>query len=207
MKRTSRIEGFSLVEMLTVLAVLATSLTLAVPSWNEARSQRQFTNASEQLSLFLSSGRSQAVKSNQDIAVSLVYRSANEWCVGMSDGGFSCDCTVEDSRNDDYCAVGGVPQVLHGDEFSGTEMDSYADDPTFVFDRVRGTLISADVSQPHFFNLRSANGQLGLQVGISPTGNTFICRWLESTNLTAYRSCEPAWERDPASSDGALKSG
>jgi hypothetical protein len=98
--------------------------------------------------------------------------------------------------------------VLHGGELAQTELASHAVDRTFVYDRTRGTLISADVSRPHFFNLRAANGQIGLRVGISPTGNTFICNWLNSGHLPGYRSCEPAGgDADPAALEGALESG
>ena len=46
----------------------------------------------------------------------------------------------------------------------------------------------------------------GLQVGVSPTGNTFICSWVEALNVGAkYRSCEPVIENPrPPVTPGAI---
>jgi len=204
--KTSRNDGFSVVEILVVVALIAIGLTLSVPSWNEARSKRQLVSASENLSVFLAAGRSMAVLSNRDVAVSLVYRDPTTWCVGLADTGAACDCTVENADRNDYCVVGGMRQILHADDFSRTAMVSHAADASFVFDPVRGSLVSTDLEHAHFFNLMSANGRYGLQVGVSATGNTIICNWLDSANVGAYRSCEPVFgESDPPTYDGALQ--
>jgi hypothetical protein len=156
--------------------------------------------------MFLSAGRSLAVKHNRDVAVSLVYQDSTTWCVGLIDAGSACNCTVEDANRNNYCAVGGVPQILHANDLSRTELMSHAADASFVFDRIRGTLISTDLAYPHFFNLMSTNGKFGLQVGVTATGNTFICNWLESANAPAYRSCESVFgEPDSPTYDGALQ--
>ena len=197
--------GFSLVEILVVLSIIAIGLTLSLPSWNDARSKRELINASEHLSMFLSAGRSLALKHNRDVAVSLVYRDHTDWCVGMVDTGLACDCTVEDAGRNDYCSVGGVPQILYANDLSGAVLISHAADSLFVFDRIRGTLIPADLSQPHFFNLMSTNRIMGLQVGVSITGNTFICNWVKSASAPAYRSCESVFgEPDTPAHEGNL---
>lgn len=203
---TPRKDGFTLVEVLVVLSIIAIGLTFAIPSWNEARSKRELVSASEQLAVFLSAGRSLAVKHNKEVAVNLVYQDASTWCVGLIDTGSACDCTVEDANRPDFCAVGGVAQILHANDFSRTELVSHSADASFAFDGVRGTLISTDLEDPHFFNLKSANGKYGLQVGVSATGNTIICNWLESANVPSYRACETVFEvPDPPTYDSGLQ--
>lgn len=204
--KTSRNEGFTLAEVLVVVSIIAIGLTLSIPSWSETRSKRAIVSASEELSAFLSAGRSLAIKHNKDVVVSLVYQDSSTWCVGLVDADSACDCTVGDANLNNYCSVGGVPQLMRASDFSQIEMVSHAADASFTFDRIRGTLISTDLQSPHFFNLMSANGKIGLQVGISATGTTFICNWLESANVPAYRSCETVFgEPDMPKDDGALQ--
>ena len=200
--KTSRNVGFSLVEILVVLSLIAIGLTLSLPSWNEAKSKREIISATEELSMFFAAGRSLAIEHNRDVAVSLVYQDSTHWCVGLVDTGSACDCTVDDVGRSDYCAIGGVPHVLHANDLSHAEMMSHAADTSFVFDRIRGTLSTADMAHPHFFNLMAANGQIGLQVGVFPTGNTFICNWIESENAPAYRSCDSVSGGPDAPTDG-----
>ena len=204
--KTSSNEGFSLVEILVVISIIAIGLTFSVPSWNDARSKRELVSASEDLSAFLSAGRSLAIKHNVDVAASLVYQDSTTWCLGLVDAESACDCTVEDANRNNYCAVGGTAQVFRANDFSRIELVSHAADAMFVFDRIRGTLISTDMTSPHFFNLMSTNGKIGLQVGVSATGISFICNWLESTNTPTYRSCEPVFgDSDSPTYDGALQ--
>lgn len=204
--KTSRNDGFSLVEILVVISIIAVGLAFSVPSWNEARSKRELVSASEDISAFLAAGRSLAIKHNVDVAVSLVYQDSTTWCLGLVDADSACDCTVEDVNRHNFCAVGGIPQIIRANDFSRIELVSHAEDALFVFDRIRGTLISTDMPSPHFFNLMSTNGKIGLQVGVSAIGTTFICNWIESANAPAYRSCEPVFgDPDSPTYDGALQ--
>ena len=72
--KTSRKDGFSLVEIMVILSIVAISVTLYLPFWNETRSKREVTAAAEELHMFLSYGRSLAVMHNRNVAASLVKR-------------------------------------------------------------------------------------------------------------------------------------
>lgn len=206
--KNPRNEGWSFIETLVVVSLIGIALTLAVPSWKDSKSKRQMVGAAETLSSFLSAGGSLAVKRNRNVAVSLVRNDSANWCVGMSDRGSACDCTIEDIASEGFCAVGRVRQILHRDDLSEVALTSHAADTTFVFDGTRGTLVSSDLETAHYFNLQSSDDRIGVQVGVSPTGRVFICNWLESENATPYKSCESTGQdSELPASNGALNTG
>lgn len=193
----SRTEGYSVIEWLIVISILTISVSLAVPSWNDARNRKHVTSSSEQLAAFVASARSLSVRLNRDISVSLSHEGRSDWCVGMAAGDAPCDCRVKDASAVQYCAVEGVPKVLSSQDLPPTELAAHSEDTDMVYDRVRGALATQDATRPHHFDLLSGNGGFGLRVGISPVGMVFICHWMKSANNTAYRSCEPSGGVEP----------
>ena len=61
--------GFSLVELLTVIAVVAILAAVAIPSFNEVISNQRIKNASFELFSSLIVARSEAVKRNRDVTI------------------------------------------------------------------------------------------------------------------------------------------
>lgn len=56
--------GFTLIELLVVITLIGVSVTLAVPSWQQASQKRRLTDATEQVAPFLAVAQSQAQKRN-----------------------------------------------------------------------------------------------------------------------------------------------
>lgn len=69
MERSNYSDGFSLVELLTVVAVVAILAAVAIPSFNQIISSQRIRNASFELFATLMFARSEAVKRNGDVTI------------------------------------------------------------------------------------------------------------------------------------------
>lgn len=197
--------GFTLVELLITVAVSAIALALAVPSWENAVQKRQVTSAAEEIASFLAFTQGQAIKSNQEITVTVKRNSAGTaWCVGAIDetakeanGLDHCECDVADGDTA-QCAVGGqvmrVSQAgfekftMNGSQVAGSENLDF----NFNFDPVRGLKIADDGtvdSNTHEITLASSNGHWSLQVDVAVTGRVNICNPDTSKKVPGFDSC------------------
>jgi type IV fimbrial biogenesis protein FimT len=192
MMKNPRGGGFSLIEIMVTLAVLALAISLALPSWDQATQKRRLTSAAEQLASFLSDVQSSAIKHNSSLTVSLVHNSDSDWCLGAVLGSAACNCTVTDPSNAAFCAIDGAPAVLDQVSFGTTEMPAHSSDTSFSFEPIRGIMASADLGTPHSYNLLSANHDFGLQVNVLPTGRIRICNYDSDRQVPGYQPCTAA---------------
>ena len=77
----TRQHGFSLIELMVTVAVLAIVLVAAVPSFNEFRQRSALRGAADQVSSFFNNARFEALKRNSLVKVSM-SRSGSNYCLG-----------------------------------------------------------------------------------------------------------------------------
>lgn len=189
MQYTSRREGFTLVELAVALAVLAIAISLAVPSWNQVSQKRLVTSSAVQLAAFLSVAQGNAVKSNDELTISLLHSAPEDWCVGATLGSAACDCTETDPASASYCDVNGAPQILRSSEHQLSDMAAHSADTSFTFEPIRGFMSNADLGPMHYFNLVSPGGDFGLQVKVLPTGHARLCNYDTTKRVPGYVDC------------------
>jgi prepilin-type N-terminal cleavage/methylation domain-containing protein len=95
-KFRAQMRGFTLIELMVVVAVLAIGLMVAIPSFNETRQRSALRGAADQVVSFWANARFEALKRNQPIKVGLV-KSGDSFCMGAAiadDVGDNeaCDC-------------------------------------------------------------------------------------------------------------------
>jgi len=204
-RRKNGNKGFTLVELMITIVISAIALTLAVPSWENLVQRRQLTSAAEELASFLTYTQSQAIKSNQEITVTIKRNSGGTaWCVGAIDedtkaaNGLDhceCDAAVGDSTQ---CAIDGeVSRVLDANfekfTMSGSQVGNTDSlDFNFNFDPVRGLKVADDGTvdgNTHEVTLASANGHWSLQVDISVTGRVNVCNPDADMEVPGFDSC------------------
>ncbi|HSM69599.1 MAG TPA: GspH/FimT family pseudopilin [Xanthomonadales bacterium] len=193
----SRKEGFSLIEVMVTLVVLAIGLAMAFPNWEQSTQKRRLTSSAEQLAAFLSEAQGSAIKHNSELTVSLQHVSATEWCLGAVLGGTACDCTVTDTTNASFCAIDGAPQVLEQSLFGTTEMPAHSTDTTFTFEPIRGIMANADLGNAHSYDLVSENDQFALQVNVLPTGRIRVCGYDSDKKVPGFADCPVEAVEDP----------
>jgi prepilin-type N-terminal cleavage/methylation domain-containing protein len=94
----SKIHGFTLIELMVAIAVLAILTALAVPAFVDFRERAAVRGAGDQLVSFWANARLEALKRDQVIAVTL-RRSGADVCIGAATGTAACDCFSTNACN------------------------------------------------------------------------------------------------------------
>ena len=185
----SKNKGFTLLELMIVLAILAIGVALAVPSYSDVMQRRETTAQAEDLVTFVSYAQSEAVKFNEMISVHLTYTDKDNWCMGANEGSAPCDCTETNPAATNYCSLNGVTKIIDSSEQTKSSITAASTDKTLVFDPIRGTMAVADLGTSHGVTLGSDNGNWLLQVDVGATGRTRICNPDSTKAVPGYKSC------------------
>lgn len=182
-----RTSGFTLIELMIVIVIVAIGMTLAVPTFRSITEKRQLTSAAESVAAFMNLAQSAAVKYDRDVAVNMQRSDFNSWCVGAKLDAASCDCTEDVTTEPDFCEINGVPRrILHLDVIPNANyqlMQSIQVNATasansnVIFDPVRGTLLNLETVS---FEMHTSTGsgsdkEYQVNVNLLPTGNVSLC--------------------------------
>jgi len=188
-KKEFSTKGFTIIELLVAIAVLAIIMSLALPSYRSIIEKRQVTSAAEQLTAFISSMKGEAVKLNEDLALSY---SIDNQCLGFQQALSACDCSADSNSckvNYDYDRDGtadatvdrairysdfSYPDVVTGIAFTNERGADAGGGDLMVYDSVRGMLDSG-YTEKLSISLVSASGLYALNVEVDQLGRISIC--------------------------------
>jgi len=178
-KKASGQQGFTLIELMIVIAIIAIVLSLAVPSFNDFFEKNRLKRATEEVYGLVTKARAEGVIRSADMRIDVA--AGTSWCVGYeetpSDPPDNCDCAVANS-----CAVSvaGTPvtQAVSSSSFSGVTMFS-GNDVSFNF--VKGTASAGSVI------LKS--GDWSLKVAVRNIGRVRICALDTKSTSMGYGKC------------------
>lgn len=115
MYRDNNTRGFTLIELMVALTVLAVVMMYVVSSFGGFMQRQHFQAAAEDLHDHLTIARTEAINRNADVFVTIKQGTA--WCYGLSTG--VCDCDVANS-----CQLNGINKVVSGSNYPDIEIDS-----------------------------------------------------------------------------------
>ena len=166
-------KGFTVIELLIAVAVLAIITSMALPSYRTIIEKRQVTSGSQQVGAFISAAQLEAVKRNENVTVSYVYTDDTDWCIGMVIGDANCTCSADTASN--TCKIDGTDRVLTPDNLNYSDALQGVDgNDGFVIDPVRGVLVNfTDVTSFQFVSQPEETYALNTRIG--PTGRVSIC--------------------------------
>lgn len=188
-KEFSANKGFTLIELMVVIAVIAIITSFALPSYRTLIEKRQVTSGAEQLGAFLSAVQIEAVKRSENITVSY---DEDAWCVGIATGTAACDCTDTDPATAD-CTIDGQVRIFNEDNLNYPDaMSAINGDGAFIFDPARGlvyddsSMADYDAAEVEFL---SDNDTYALNVQVSATGRVKYCSDSADTKVPGYDVC------------------
>lgn len=189
MQKTNRCHGFTMLELMIVLVVVAIGVALAMPTYQDVTQRRQTTAQAQGLAAFLSYAQTQAMKANRPISVELKFTTSANWCIGAAERLTGCDCTGDDTAN--LCTIDGATWTMGSDAQKHSSMLSPApsSDLVFAFDPTRGTMIDSDLSPPHVYDLQSDSGKYKLRVDVGATGRIKVCNPDPSKKVHGFPAC------------------
>lgn len=174
-RRTTK--GFTLVEMMVVIAVLGILLTIAIPSYTAFIDRQRVKRAADTIQAFLVNAKSEAVKRNATVRT--VFQSSNSgatWCIGMTTAS-TCNCTTANA-----CQIDSADRLLNSSDYKGVVLNNPASGAMFSFTPSRGTVNSGNAQ---------VQSSLGLQgrVVVSGMGRIRLCSPSGSGNIGGYPVC------------------
>ena len=181
-------QGFTLVEVMMSVVLLAIGVALALPSYRDMVEKRQITNGAEQLASFINTAQGVAMKTNEVVTISYSKTDKDDWCVGAISGTTACDCTEIDNTAGDYCQIASQPFVLNAGHTGNLElMHGMTGDGAYAFDPIRGLFMDLDDSLT--VEMRSPSEDFRLNLQVSSTGRVLLCSDDSSHDVPGYAVC------------------
>jgi type IV fimbrial biogenesis protein FimT len=177
--------GFTLLELMVTLSVLAILASLGVPAMQEMLERNRLKSAARALAEDLQWVRSEAIRRNRDLH--LVIDDDSVWCYGVTDR-TDCDCRLTDPNADDACTLSpptedDAPLLkrVGGADFAGVNARASFGEGLTGFEARRGTTMRMGSGAPG--SERSGNGNVTfanarderLRVVVSVIGRVRVC--------------------------------
>lgn len=180
--------GFSIIELMMSIVLLAIGMALALPSYREMVEKRQITYGAEQLTAFLNAAQSESIKRNEMLTVSYQRTANNNWCAGATLGAAACDCTEVNTTAADYCAIDSVPWVMNNTHAGDHELVTVMNgDGAYTFDPVRGLM--TNLNDTVEIEMRSNSDAYRLNLTVAATGQVTLCSDSDSHRVPGFKVC------------------
>jgi prepilin-type N-terminal cleavage/methylation domain-containing protein len=170
--------GFTLVELMVVIAIVAILAVMAAPAYREMIDRMRVRSAADDVLSVLANARAGAVKAGLDTAVSAT--TGANWCVGATSadvptGGneagnpTACTCSAAST-----CLVAGEQMAVPVGKHAGTSMRSGGG---FTYDGKLGTVLTGGVvaAAATPIVLTSPRGTYDVRIGVTPLGQATLC--------------------------------
>ena len=176
--------GFTLIEAMVTLAIIAILVTQAVPAFNQTMERQRITRAAESVLSDVRWARSEAIKRNRQVR--LYFTTASPWGYAICTAVSTVSIGDFDSCDTDSTKSNRLKTVDGGNGFSATTLSSSVFTPGPVahttFEPARGTN-----QQPGTINITTTN--YSVNITVSALGRARICIPTGATAFGGYATC------------------
>lgn len=181
-------KGFTLVEVMLAIVLVAIGTALAVPSYNNMVEKRLLVKSTEQMAAFIASVQSVSMLTNRVVTVSYYRGGHRNWCIGAVIDTTACDCRETVSTEPDYCAIDGQQFVFNnGDTNDMRFMHRMTGDGAYSFDPIRG--LFQNVNDSLRLDVHADSSDFDLRVQVSNTGRVIVCSRTSGQEVPGYAAC------------------
>jgi type IV fimbrial biogenesis protein FimT len=190
-----RLQGFTLMELMITLAVLAVLLVAAAPAYTDFFDRYRLRGAVDDAVSVIANARAASVKGNRDVNVSLGGAVGDgAWCIGANQaaapsggartpGATPCDCT-----NAAQCTVEGRRLALDVGKHGNVSMAPVVG--SFVFHSRLGTATNAGaVAAPANITFTSPTNKYDVRLVVSALGQARMCVPAGKPAIPGVSSC------------------
>ncbi len=169
--------GFTLIELVVTITVLAVLALIAVPSYRDAVDKYRLKAASE--ALFGEFQNAKSIAPLRKVNVTIQFTTGAAWCAGVTVKA-ACACAQAGATQPDYCEI----KRVQASEFKNATLSaaSFGGQPTLVFEPVRGTATAGAVS------LTSSMGKQAT-ISTSALGRLTLCSPAGTGNIADLPAC------------------
>lgn len=175
--------GSTLIEVMISVAILGILASIAVPSFQELLERARVQAAAEAVYAQLAFSRSESIKQNRDLFVSITPGVSATWCVGLSNTASACNCGT--LNTEDSCQFGPqglqTQRTLQGNHFPNVTLST--NNPLFGFESRRGSRLPTNDATEYSITLTGANAYEA-QVQHNARGRLHLCG-----NVGGYTAC------------------
>lgn len=169
MKAGQRHFGFTIIELMIVIAIVGVLATLAIPSFTTYFQSSRVKGATEALASSLQMAKFEAAKRNAPVTLVFTPAAVNtqhtEWCFGaIADGAANCQCNLANSPG---CQAG---TVVSSAQYAGTTLN-FTNSNLRTFDPARG-----QANCNNCLATFQAGNDISLGVTLMATGSVAVCR-------------------------------
>jgi len=184
----TRQNGFTMVEVLMSLVLLAIGAALSLPAFNAMTEKRQVTNGAEQIMAFLNSAQTEAIRQNSTVTVSYGRTADDSWCIGAVLGATACDCTETVVTETDFCAIDGATRIINNTMVGNQKLvTAMTGTSPYSYDPVRGILL--DLTDSLVVSMSSNNGNYLLDLNVNNTGQVDLCSKNSAHAVPGFAVC------------------
>lgn len=202
--RAKNSKGFTLIELMVVVAIVAILAVMAAPSYRDMIDRYRVRGAADDVLSVLSNARAGAVKLGLDTVITSA--TGANWCVGATSAlvptggnpaGVPAGCTCSSPET---CQIGGtiVGSTRVGGEQLAVQVGKHAGVTmsnttavSFVYDGKLGTVLTAGgtIAAPEAVTLTSPSGKYDVRVGVSPLGQATLCTTAGKPAMAGIPAC------------------
>lgn len=180
--------GMTIVELMVAVALLGTTLALALPSYTQMIEKRQLSQGAEQIHAFLNSMQILASRNLEEVTVSYSRTANDDWCFGAVLGNTACDCTETNTAAADFCSIDGAEMRITNAHIGNIGiLASVSGDGAYSYDSARSILVDLDDALDA--ELHSPNGDYQLRLLVNNTGHSTLCSKDEEHSMPGYKPC------------------